>query len=335
MIFRKSNVAGAAFLARAVAVAVAALMLGLFTAGPAVAADYPEKPIKMVIPYPPGAPDAFGRLFADRLSKGLGQPVIVENKAGAGGGVGAQSVARSRGDGYTLLFSGGSLFLVNPTLYKNIIYERAQFAPVAVIAEVPFVVLARKDLPVNNLKELAAYMKKEPGKIRYGNSSLGSQFHMFWAQYAAIDNVKETQVMVAGSALLTNLLNGDVDITVLTPGAVVQYLQSGQMKALAVTGGSRIKELPSVQTVTEAGYTALENVADYFLMAPKGTPKPVIDRLVQEINAMSSDKDYVRRLEELYAKPGRTRSAEEFEKHLDVKSKEWSDIVKKSGVTIQ
>lgn len=333
MLSNKPNMLARVSLARA---AAASLILGaFFGAAPALAADYPAKPIKMVIPYPPGAPDAFGRLFADRLGKGVGQPVIVENKAGAGGGVGAQSVARSPADGYTLLFSGGSLFLVNPTLYKNIIYERSQFAPIAVIAEVPFVVLARKDLPVNNLKELVAFMKKEPGKVRYGNSSLGSQFHMFWAQFGSIEGLKETQVMVAGSALIPNLLNGDVDITVLTPGPVMQYLQGGQMKALAVTGGTRIAELPNVETVTEAGYPQLENVADYFLMAPKGTPKQAVGRIVQEVNAMAVDKDYVSRLEKLYAKPGRTRSAEEFEQLLDVKSKEWGDIVRKSGVTIQ
>lgn len=307
----------------------------LCAAPPVVAADYPTKPIKMVIPYPPGPVDAFGRLFSDRLGKGLGQSVIVENKAGAGGGIGAQSVARSAADGYTLLFSGGSLFVVNPFVYKDIIYERAQFAPVSVVAEVPFVVLARKDLPANNLKELVALMKKEPGKIRYGNSSLGSQFHMFWAQFAALENIRETQVMLAGSGLLPGLLNGDVDITVLTPGPVMQYLQTGQMKALAITSGFNIPALSSVQTVTQAGYPAMENVADYFLMAPKGTPKPVVDRIAQEVNTMSSDKDYVSRLGELYAKPGTTRTAEEFDKLLDKKTKEWGDIVRKSGVTIQ
>ena len=141
--------------------------------------------------------------------------------------------------------------------------------------------------------------------------------------------------MLAGSGLLPGLLNGDVDITVLTPGPVMQYLQTGQMKALAITSGFNIPALASVQTVTQAGYPAMENVADYFLMAPKGTPKPVVDRIAQEVNTMSSDKDYVSRLGELYAKPGTTRTAEEFDKLLDKKTKEWGDIVRKSGVTIQ
>ncbi|QRF63334.1 tripartite tricarboxylate transporter substrate binding protein [Variovorax paradoxus] len=332
MISRKSPVhALCAFVSAALAMVAGVLAMAV----PALAADYPVKPIKMVIPYPPGAPDAFGRLFSERLSKGIGQPVIVENKAGAGGGVGAQAVARSAPDGYSLLFSGGSLFLVNPYVYKNIIYERAQFAPISVIAEVPFVVLARKDLPANNLKELAALMKKEPGKLRYGNSSLGSQFHMFWAQFAALEGVKETQVMLGGSGLLPAILNGDVDITVLTPGAVMQYLQTGQMKALAITSGFAIPALSSVQTVTQAGYPTLENVADYFLMAPKGTPKPVIDRLMQEVNTMSADPTYTGRLADFYAKPGRTRSPDEFSQLLDSKTKEWGEIVKKSGVTIE
>ncbi len=210
---------------------VAFALLYLLGAIPA-RAEYPDKPIKLVIPYPPGTPDTYGRLLAEFLGRNLKQPVIVENKPGAGGGVGAQSVARSAADGYTLLFSGGSLFLVNPTLYKNPVYRRDEFDAVSVIAEVPFVFLARKDLPANNLAELTALMQREPGKIRFGNPSLGSQFHMLWEQYKSQNGLKDVQVMV-GPNLMTTLLNGDVDVTVLTPGVVMQYFETGQLKPLA------------------------------------------------------------------------------------------------------
>jgi tripartite-type tricarboxylate transporter receptor subunit TctC len=315
-----------------IALALAPLMLVLITALPAKA-EYPEKPIKVVIPYPPGAPDAYGRLLTEFLGRALKQPLIVENKPGAGGGVGAQTVARSPADGYTLLFAGGSLFLVNPTLYKKPIYSRDQFAAVSVIAEVPFVFIARKDLPVNTLAELTAMMQREPGKIRFGNPSLGSQFHMLWEQYKAQHQLKDNPVMV-GPNLLTTLLNGDVDVTVLTPGPVMQYFETGQMNALAVTGGKRLEKLPNVQTVTEAGLPILENVADYFLMAPKGIPRPVIDRIAQEVNVLSSNPEYIEKLGALFGAPGRTKTPDDFEKLLDDKSKEWSEIVIKSGASI-
>jgi tripartite-type tricarboxylate transporter receptor subunit TctC len=311
-----------------------ALSVSTLTMIAPVKAEYPEKPIKLVVPYPPGTPDSYGRLLAEFLGRGLKQPVIVENKPGAGGGVGAQSVARSAADGYTLLFCGGSLFLVNPTLYKNPIYSLDQFAPVAVIAEVPFVFLARKDFPANNLAELTALMQREPNRIRFGNASLGSQFHMLWEQYKAQYQLKDVPVMV-GPNLMTTLLNGDVDVTVLTPGVVMQYFETNKLKALAVTGGQRLEKLSNVQTVTEAGLPVLENVADYFLMAPKGTPRPVIDRIVREVNALATNPEYRERLGALYGTPARTKNPDEFAKLIDVKAKEWGDIVVKSGVSIR
>lgn len=308
-------------------------VLSLIAYAPAHAA-FPDKPIKIVIPYPPAAPDSYGRLLADRLSKNLGVPVVVENRPGAGGGIGAQYVARAPADGHTLLFCGGSLFLVNPHVYKNPIYDRTQFVGVAQVAEVPIVFIARKDLAAGNLSELVTLMKKEPGKVRYGNPSLGSQFHMAWEQFTALHQVKDASVML-GANYITPILNGDVDITVLTPGPFMGYFQTGQMKPLAITGPARISKLPQVPTVTELGMPALDNVADYFLMAPKGTPKAVVDRLVLEINAISKDPEYLARLADLYGTPGRATNPADFEKLLDVKSKEWADIVKKSGVSIQ
>lgn len=297
-------------------------------------AAFPDKPIKLVIPYSPGTPDAYGRLLAEFLGRGLKQPVIVENKPGAGGGVGAQAVARARADGYTLLFSGGSLFLVNPALYKNPIYSRDQFAAIAQVAEVPFVFLGRKDLPANSLAELTALMQREPAKLRFGNPSLGSQFHMLWEQYKAQNKLQDVSVMV-GPNLMTTLLNGDVDVTVLTPGVVMQYFETAQMKPLAVTGGKRLAKLPNVKTVTEEGMPVLENVADYFLMAPKGTPAAVVDRLAQEVNALASNPEYLEKLGALFGVPGHVKTPQEFDKYIDAKSKEWSDIVTKSGVSIQ
>jgi len=305
-------------------------------AGPsAFAADYPAKPVKFVIPYPPGVVDAPGRLLADRLSKAMGQPFIVENRPGAGGGVGALAVARSPADGYTLLYAGGGLFTVNPTLYKNPVFSRSQFEPVATVGETPFVFIARKDLPANTLKDLADLMKKEPGKIKYGKISHGSQFHLMWEQFAAENSLKYASVSIGGANLLSTLLSGDLDVTTMTAAPLMQYLENGQLKALAVTGDKRIASLPQVPTVTEAGYASLNNMGDYFLMAPKGTPKEVVNRLVKEINTIAKDPTYLSAMAAIRVAPPKIDNPTDFDNFLTVKEKEWSDIVKKTGVVVE
>lgn len=299
----------------------------------ATAADYPDKPIKFVIPYPPGVVDPVGRLLAERLSKALGQPFVVENRPGAGGGVGAAAVAKSPADGYTLLFSGGGLFTVNPSLYKNnILFKRDQFEAIAVIAETPFVFMGRKDLPANNMKELVELMKKEPGRIKYGKISHGSQFHLMWEQYAVENDAKYNNVTITGPNLLATLLSGDIDVTTLTVLPMLQYLENGQIKPLAVTGTKRVARLPNVQTVTEAGFPSLNNMGDYFLMAPKGTPKPILDRLVKEINTISKDPSYIAALAAMEVTPSAIDNPVDFDKFLAAKEKEWAEIVRKTGV---
>lgn len=313
-----------------------AVVVASTAAGPAaLAADYPTKPVKFVIPYPPGVVDAPGRLLADRLSKAMGQPFIVENRPGAGGGVGALAVARSPADGYTLLYAGGGLFTVNPTLYKNPVFERSQFEPIATVGETPFVFIARKDLPANNLKELAALMKKEPGKIKYGKISHGSQFHLMWEQFAAENALKYNNVSIGSANLLSTLFSGDLDVTTMTAAPLMQYLENGQLKALAVTGEARIASLPNVPTVTEAGFPSLNNMGDYFLMAPKGTPKEIVNRLVKEINAIAKDPAYLAAMASIRVAHPKIDNPGDFDKFLTVKEKEWSGIVKKTGVVVE
>lgn len=317
---------------------LAALAVAGAVAAPApaaFAADYPVKPVKFVIPYPPGVVDAPGRLLADRLSKAMGQPFIVENRPGAGGGVGALAVARSPADGYTLLYAGGGLFTVNPTLYKNPVFARSQFEPIATVGESRFVFIARKDLPASSLKELAELMKKEPGKLRYGKISHGSQFHLMWEQFAAENDLKYTNVSIGGANLLSTMLAGDMDVTTMTIAPLIQYLENGQLKALAVTGGARVSSLPNVPTVTEAGFPSLNNTGDYFLMAPKGTPKEIVNRLVKEINAIAKDPAYLAAMATLHVAVPRIDNPADFDKYLTTEEAKWSAIVKKTGVVVE
>jgi tripartite-type tricarboxylate transporter receptor subunit TctC len=306
--------------------------MGVVMSG-AMAADYPDKPIKLVVPYPAGAPDAYGRLLADKISKTLGQTVIVENKPGAGGGLGAQNVARSRADGYTLLFAGSSLFVINPTLYKNPIYKRDQFQAIAFASEVPMVFLARKDFPANSMAELIAYMKKEPGKVKFGNPSVGSTFHLLWEQLLQEQGLKANNINV-GAGAPTALLNGDIDILVLSPGPMLPFLEQQQIKALAVTGSARLEKLPEVPTVNEVGLSSLNRVGEYFLMAPAGTPKAVVDKLVSVVNAANKDPEYLQRLSILIGKPGSTDNVDAFNKYIDEQARTWGIVVKNAGISI-
>jgi len=318
---------------RAALCAAMALLAAVADIPKAVAAGYPEKPIKMVIPYPAGAPDAYGRLLADKLSKSLGQPVIVENKPGAGGGLGAQAVARSQPDGYTLLFAGSSLFVINPTLYKNPIYKREQFQAIAFASQVPMIFLARKDFPANDMAQLIATMKKEPGKVKFGNPSVGSTFHLLWEQLLQEQGLKANNVNV-GAGAPTALLNGDIDVLILPPGPMLAFLEQKQIKALAVTGTGRLDKLPEVPTVSEAGFASLNKVGEYFLMAPAGTPKPVVDKLVATVNALNQDPDYLQRLAMLIGKPGSTASVDAFNRYIDEQSSAWGSVVKSAGISI-
>src|SRR3954463_13100036 len=248
----------------------------------ATAQDYPTKPITLVVPYAAGGGnDAMARTVADKMSRTLGQQVVVENRAGAGGPIATRYVAKSAPDGYTLVIGGTGTLAVNPTLYQNVGYDpRKDFAPVGLIGTSALVILVNPALPGNNVRELIDLAKKEPGKLNYASAGVGSGIHLGTVLFELMAGVKLTHVPYRGTGpALTDLIGGHVSIYFSSLPPAVGMVGEGKVRALAVTGLKRSEIFPNLPTVAEAGLPSFEAVLLYGLVAPAGTPRPIIDKL--------------------------------------------------------
>ena len=268
-----------AFLRRASrALVLAALAAGI---APAVhAQSYPERPIKLVVPWPPGgATDALGRLLAQRLTERLGQTVIVDNKAGAGGNIGTAAFVREKADGYTLLMATSSTNAANPHLYSRLGFDAAKdFAPVAFVAEIPNILEVPKQSPFKSVADLVAAAKAEPGKLNYGSGGVGSSQHLAGAMFKHLTGADVLHIPYKGSGpAVSDLLAGQVDM-MLDTGSLAQ-VQAGALRALAVASRQRLPALPEVPTFEEAGVKGFYTDSWYGLVAPAGTPRAALERL--------------------------------------------------------
>ena len=273
------------------AVAVVATLAAPFAA---VAADYPTKPITLVIPFPPGgATDVLGRVIGLRLGQELGQPVVVENRAGAGTVIGAAYVAKAPADGYTLLVSSGTTFTVNPAIRNNLPYDPVKsFDPIGITGRTSLILLANKDVPVTTVKQFVDYVKASPGKYAYGSYGSGTtaQFAGETVLYAA--GLKMTHVPYKGSApAMTDLMGGQIPFSVDTVSAAIPQLKSGKIKAIAVTAAKRSALLPNVPTMAESGYPDIDMDTWLILAAPKGLPADVKARLEKALAVTMADAD--------------------------------------------
>ena len=259
------------------AATVAGLGLGLGL-GPlqlAHADGYPAKPVQLVVPFPPGgAVDIVGRTISKKLGDRLGQPIVVENKAGAGTVVGAAYVANAPADGYTLLISSGSTFTVNPALNAKLPYDPVKsYEPVGLVARVPLILLAHRDVPVNNLRQLIAAVQRTPDKFSYGSFGNGTTGH-FAAELAwSATGIKLLHVPYRGSApAMADLMGGQIPFTIDTVAAALPQLKAGKIKAIAVTGATRATQLPDVPTVAEGGFPGFSADSWLAVVAPRGLP---------------------------------------------------------------
>lgn len=251
-------------------------------AGPAVAQqDYPNKPIRMVVPYPPGGSnDYLARLFSPKLTELLGRQVMVDNRGGGNTIIGNDLVAKSAPDGYTLLLAGSSQVAI-PHLYRSIPYDTINdFTPIAGIARNEFLLIVHRSLPADSVRELIALAKRRPGELNYATSSTGGATHLAAVQFEMLASVKMQQVPYKGGGpAMSDLLGGQVQLAFANPGSVVPLLKAGRLKALAVTGEKRLPGLPHVPTFTQAGLPGLAMRDWYAITAPAGTPKSVVDKL--------------------------------------------------------
>jgi tripartite-type tricarboxylate transporter receptor subunit TctC len=249
------------------------------------AQDYPNKPIKLIVPYPPGgSADILARVVGQQLALQLGQAIVVENRAGAGTAIGAEFVARSRPDGYTLLLGTVSSHAMNPALNPGLGYDAIKdFAPVAPLATIPFVLDVNAKLPVRTVKELVAYAKAHPGSVNYSSAGNGTSNHLAGELFNIMGGVDLVHVPYKGSApALQDLVAGQVQVMFDLVSTSIPWIRSGAIRPLAVTGATRIASLPDVPTMKESGYPDYEVTAWFGIFAPAGAPEAVVARLNAE-----------------------------------------------------
>ena len=249
--------------------------LGLGTPWLALAEGYPTKPIQLIVPFPPGgAVDIVGRTISKKLGDRLGQPIVIENKAGAGTVVGAAFVANAPADGYTLLISSGSTFTVNPALNAKLPYDPVKsYEPIGMVARVPLILLANREVPVGNLKQLIVAVQRAPDKFSYGSFGNGTTGHFAAELTWSAAGIKVMHVPYRGSApAMSDLMGGQIPFTIDTVAAALPQLKAGKIKAIAVTGATRATQLPDVPTVAESGFPGFSADSWLAVVAPRGLP---------------------------------------------------------------
>lgn len=298
---------------------------------------FPQRPITLVVPTAPGGTTDFtARLIVDALSRALGQPVIVDNKPGASGNIGNQFVARARPDGYTLLVSYSGYHVGNPHLFKQAGWDPIKdFAPVAMMTRAPQVIAARPGLPVNNLQELIAYARANPGRLNYASSGNGSIQHIAGELLKQLTGTFITHIPYKGSGpAVQDLMGGQVDLFITTPAGVVSQIQAGRLKGLAVTSPQRLSSLPAVPTAAESGLKGYELDSWFALYAPAGTPGDVVQLLNAEVGKIITSPETRKKAEESGTAVERMTPAQlgEFtKKELDY----WGRVIKGARITLE
>ncbi len=312
-------------------IACAALLT--FSVALSYAQTFPVKPVRIVVPQTPGgASDALARIVGQKLSEKWGQPVVIENRAGAGGNIGMDAVAKAPGDGYTLLMSYVGSHAINVSIYKKLPFDpEADFAAVATLATVPFVAASNAAVPVSNMKELAAYAGKNA--VSFGSAGNGSVNHLLGEMFNTNSNVKMLHVPYKGAApALTDLIAGQIQLVYTSLPSVAQHIRAGTVKGLAVTGSKRAQAFKDIPTIAESGYPGFVINPWFGLFAPKGTPPAVIQQINADIKRVLSDKDVMEKFATLGAEPYET-TPQEFAAILSADIKKWAVVVKTSGAT--
>jgi tripartite-type tricarboxylate transporter receptor subunit TctC len=295
---------------------------------------YPGKPVRLVVPFPPGGPtDMIGRLLSQRLSDALGQPVVVDNKPGAGGTVGADIVAKAAADGYTLLYGSTSTLAISPSIYKGLGYDPAKaFAPVALVSIGQQVLVINPSLQINSLKELVEYARKRPGKLSYSSAGNGTPGHLGAELLKKLTGMTALHIPYRGGAPALNAaVAGEVDFTVDVVPTAATFVRAGRVKPLAVLSQRRSEQLPDVPTVKEAGFAEVD--ADFWsgLVAPAGTPREVVARLNSEVRRIASSAAFKSQLAATGATAQDT-SSEQFGAFISQEMDKWAAITRFANV---
>ncbi len=320
-----------------------ALPLALLLAAAALATParaqspaFPSKPVTILVGFPAGGPlDAHARLLADKLAAQLGAPVVIDYKAGAGGTVGAQAVAQSAPDGHTLLMANTGTMVINPAVYSKLPYQTLRdFAPVARTAQQPLALVVHPAVPAKTVAELVALAKHSPGKLNYGSAGNGGISHLVPEMFKAATSTFIVHIPYKGSApAFTDLMAGQVQLMAESVPQAAQYVKAGKLRALAVTSAQRNAALPDTPTLIESGLAGFEVVGFYGVLAPAGTPRPVLDKLSAAFKAVLDNPDIRSRMVQQGADPA-FLGHEDFSRFLAAELPRWAQAVKTSGAKL-
>jgi tripartite-type tricarboxylate transporter receptor subunit TctC len=314
----------------------AVLLATLAVAASAHAQAWPNKPVSLVVPFPPGGTtDVLARALAERLTVSLGQTVIVESKPGAGATLGADFVAKSKADGYTLLM-GAVHHTIAPSVFKKLPYDlQKDFAPITTVALVPNVLTVSTANPAKTVTELVAQAKAQPGKLNYGSNGNGTAQHLIGTQFEIVNGVELTHIPYKGSGpLVTDLIGGQVTMSFDTVTPVLPHIKAGKLRALAVTTGKRSTALPDVPTLAEAGVKGIDTGTWFGLLAPAATPKDITTRLHAETVKILQSAEFRKRLEEIGAEPV-GNSPEQMARQIRDDIDKFAKLVKDAKVVIE
>ncbi len=313
---------------------IAPLLFALFC-GAAFAQAYPAKPLRLILPFPPGGPsDILGRALAQKLSEQLGQNVVPDNRPGAGGNLGAELTAKSPHDGYTLLLTSPSI-AISPSLYSKLNYDPARdFAPVARVASIQNVMLVHPSVPAKTLKEFIQLARSNPGKLNFGSGGAGTTNHLASELLKSLAHINMVHVPYKGSGqAMLGLIGGQVDMVVIAVPPAVPQIQAGKVRPLAVLSEQRVATLPNVPTAKEAGVNNFEVAVWYGILMPGGTPREIVARLNQEITKALAAPDLRERLSTAGIDPWPS-TAEQFADFIKSETARYAKVIKAAGVHV-
>jgi tripartite-type tricarboxylate transporter receptor subunit TctC len=316
--------------------ALGALSLAAFSIAALAQADYPKQPIRVVVTFPPGgSADAVVRMVAPRLNEKLGQPVIVDNRPGAGGNVGLAVVAKAPPDGYTLGVGAAGALSANVSLYPNMPFDPIKdFKPVSMLAAIPFVLVGNPSLQAKNIKDLIALAHAQPGKLSIAHGGNGTAMHLSAALFSQMADTKIVEVPYKGSGpAAVDVLAGNVPLAMVDLPSSLQQVKAGKLIAFAVTSPQRLPQLPDVPTLSEAGLAGYDSTGWFGVVAPAGTPDAVVAKLNAEITAALNDEQVKAKMRNLGVEPAPT-TPQQFEDYIKSETTKWAKVIKQANIKL-
>jgi len=314
--------------------AVIAMLLSVCAAG-AFAQGYPNKPIRYIVPWPPGGGgDVISRMLSPRLAEALGQQVVIDNRGGAAGNIGAELTAKSPPDGYTIVFAYSGTHAINPSIYSKMPFKESDFAPIIWLSSVPELVVVHPSLPVKTVKGLIALAKAKPGQLSYGSAGSGAINHLAGELFNMMAGTKLIHVPYKGGGpAVIALLSGEITLILIDPASVVPHIKSGKLRAIAVTSAKHALAMPELPTVAEAGVPGYEVTSWNGILIPAGAPADVIRRLNGKLNKIINAPDMNARMIEFGYEPV-GGPPEKFGEHIRAEIAKWAPVVKAAGVKV-